>query len=48
MISTVTTLQTLPITVKQVAETLERAKKAKYDMATPSTQETPRAARLTW
>ena len=35
-----TTLQTFPMTVNIVADTLERAKKAKYDMATPSRQDT--------
>ena len=43
LIKTVRILQTLPTTVKDVAETAARQRKAKYDIATPAAQEMERA-----
>jgi hypothetical protein len=38
------TLQTLPMTVNEVADTAARQRKAKYDIATPAAQERLSAA----
>ena len=46
LISTVTILQQLPRTVKLLALTSFRQRKAKYDMPTPSAQERKRARLL--
>eukprot|EP00193_Tetraselmis_chui_P017356 CAMPEP_0177782166 /NCGR_PEP_ID=MMETSP0491_2-20121128/18293_1 /TAXON_ID=63592 /ORGANISM="Tetraselmis chuii, Strain PLY429" /LENGTH=69 /DNA_ID=CAMNT_0019302389 /DNA_START=62 /DNA_END=268 /DNA_ORIENTATION=- len=42
--TTVAILHMMPTTVKEVADTMARSKKAEYDMATPTTQETVSAA----
>ena len=46
LMRTVVILHTLPMTVKEVAETAERQRKAKYDIAVPRVHESARAP--TW